>query len=224
MNIQRIKTLLAEPNCIMNIFNLFPTPVGFVGGVLTEEERNKLIDQVENCDQLLPNQNSDQLTHTGAVDTLKGPHIDNLCEKLSPHIRDFGFQLMGDDSLNWNIIGLWGNIMKKGGWQYKHNHGNSVMSGVVYLQMPENAPATRFWRKERGDTFFLGHDGPGRTTDYNSEYIDLKNVKAGDIVLFPSYLTHSVEESGEGDRITLAFNVVPDRINILDTYYLKLSS
>ena len=208
----------------MNIFNLFPTPVGFVGDVITKEDRNNLIEQIVNCDQLLPNQNSDQLTHTGAVDSLQGPHIDNLCEKLSQPIRDFGYQLLGDDTLDWHIIGLWGNIMKPGGWQYKHNHGNSIMSGVLYLQMPEGAPATRFWRKERGDTFFLGHDGPGRTTDYNSEYIDLNNVKAGDLVLFPSYLTHSVEESGDGDRITLAFNVVPDRINILDTYYLKLSS
>jgi hypothetical protein len=42
--------------------------------------------------------------------------------------------------------------------------------------------------------------------------------------LFPSYLNHSVEQSGVGeDRISIAFNVVPSRLNILDTYYLKLS-
>ena len=208
----------------MNIFGLFPTPVAYCGGVITEEECNNLVDQIVNCDEMVPNRNSDQLQHTGAVDTLKGPHIDNLCKKLLPHVEEFGYQLMGDDELEWKFIGMWGNVMKPGGWQYKHNHGNSILSGVLYLQMPEGAPATRFWRRERGDTFFLGHDGPGRTTDYNSEYTDLNNVRACDMLLFPSYVQHSVEQSGDGERISLAFNCVPDRINILDTYYLKLSS
>jgi uncharacterized protein (TIGR02466 family) len=208
----------------MNIFNLFPTPVGFIPGVITQEECNDLIDLVVNCDKLVPNQNSDKLTHTAAGDSLKGPQIEKLFDKLAPHIRDFGYQLLGDNSLDWHMVGLWGNIMNPGGWQFKHNHGNSVISGVIYLQMPEGASATRFWRKDRGDTYFLAHDGEGDTTDYNCGHIDLNNVKATDMVLFPSYLNHSVEQSGVGeDRISIAFNVVPNRLNILDTYYLKLS-
>ena len=209
----------------MNIFNLFPTPVGFIPGVITQDECNDLIDSVINCDKLVSNNNTDRLTHTAAVDSLRGKHIDNLCEKLAPHIRDFGYQLLGDDSLDWHVIGLWGNIMNPGGWQYKHNHGNSIMSGVVYLQMPKGSTATRFWRKERGDTYFLAHDGPGRTTDYNCEYVDLNNVKATDVVLFPSHMQHGVEQNNtDGDRISIAFNCIPTTLNILDTYYLKLSS
>lgn len=208
----------------MNIFNLFPTPVGFIPGVITHEECNDLIDLVVNCDNLISNKTTNKLTHTAAGDSLRGPHIQNMCEKLAPHIHDFGYQLLGDDNLDWHVVGMWGNIMNPGGWQYKHNHGNSVISGVIYLQMPEGAGATRFWRKDRGDTYFLAHDGTGDTTDYNCEYIDLNNVKATDVVLFPSYLNHSVEDSGTGqDRISIAFNVVPNRLNILDTYYLKLS-
>ena len=59
--------------------------------------------------------------------------------------------------------------MVVGGYQSKRKYVNSIMSGVVYLQMPEGSTATRFWRKERGDTYFLAHDGQGRTTDYNCQ-------------------------------------------------------
>jgi len=208
----------------MNIFNLFPTPVGFFPSVITDDECDRLVDIVKSCDKSVPNQNSDKLTHT-TVDSLGGKHIDDLFKTLAPHIRDFGYQLLGDNSLDWHIVGLWGNVMNPGGWQFKHNHGNSVISGVLYLQMPKGASATRFWRKDRGDTYFLAHDGTGDTTDYNCQYIDLNNVTAKDMVLFPSYLNHSVEDSGvDEDRISIAFNVVPNRLNILDTYYLKLSS
>lgn len=210
----------------MNILNIFPTPVGFIPNIITQEECNDLINIVVNCDKLSSNHNSNKLIHTAAGDSIKGPQIDNLFKKLAPHIRHFGHQLLGDNSLDWHIVGLWGNIMSPGGWQFKHNHGNSVISGVIYLQMPEGAGATRFWKQDRGDTYFLAHwINNCDTTNYNCAHVDLNNVKATDVVLFPSYLNHSVEESGVGgDRISIAFNAVPNKINILDTYYLKLSS
>jgi len=208
----------------MNIFNLFPTPVGYISGVITQNECNNLIDVVVNSEEVA-NHATDKLTHTSSVDTLKGEHIQNMCRRLSPYIKNFGYQLLGDNSLDWHIVGLWGNVMVPGGYQYKHNHGNSIMSGVLYLQMPKGSTATRFWRKERGDTYFLAHDGQGRMTDYNCQYVDLNNVRARDLVLFPSHMQHGVEENNSDEnRISIAFNAVPDRINILDTYYLKLSS
>ena len=55
----------------------------------------------------------------------------------------------------------------------------------------------------------FGHfnDNPGM---YNSAWVTINDVQPGDLLLFPSYIVHSVPPNpSHEDRVTIAFNAVP---------------
>jgi len=74
-----------------------------------------------------------------------------------------------------------------------HMHEDSIVSGVYYLQVPENSGCIRFG------------GGP-------KEELILK-PKAGEVVLFPSYMRHEVLPCENSDlRMSLAFNLKGDAL------------
>lgn len=86
-------------------------------------------------------------------------------------------------------ISGWGVILRAGGYQKKHTHSESEVSGVVYLQVP-NAE-----KDQKGCLMFSG---------YKKKLI---KPKKGMLAIFPSYLPHETtiyEENTE--RICIAFN------------------
>ena len=78
---------------------------------------------------------------------------------------------------------IWMNFSYKGDDNPLHNHAGSL-SGIIYIKNPDNEP-TNF-----------------PTIDYVHE------PKEGEIILFPSYLQHSVDvKETDSERITSSFNL-----------------
>jgi uncharacterized protein (TIGR02466 family) len=98
----------------------------------------------------------------------------------------------------------WLNYTKPGEWHHKHAHPNSFVSGVLYFKAA----------KERDKIYFYkdGYQQIKLPTDqwnlHNSESWWFE-VGAGDLMLFPSSLTHMVETVQGDDRVSLAFNTFP---------------
>ena len=81
-------------------------------------------------------------------------------------------------------------------------HPNSIVSGVMYFQINEKSPPIQF-SKSTQDGMKLD---PIKFTHINSESFMLP-CKAGELILFPSSLKHSVPTNqGEEDRISVSFN------------------
>lgn len=100
------------------------------------------------------------------------------------------------------ITQSWLNYTKKGEFHHKHEHPNSFISGVLYIHTDETKDKITF-HKARYLQLQLTSDN---YDIYNSESWWF-NVKTGGIVLFPSSLTHHVEDViAEETRISLAFN------------------
>ena len=105
--------------------------------------------------------------------------------------------------LNFYITQSWLNYTSKGQFHHKHNHPNSILSGVFYF----SADASR-------DKIILYNEKYKQITIPTKQY-NLYNsetwwftVKTGSLVIFPSYLTHMVEQIVSDDtRVSLAFNV-----------------
>jgi uncharacterized protein (TIGR02466 family) len=105
--------------------------------------------------------------------------------------------------LNFYITQSWLNYTSKGQFHHKHNHPNSILSGVFYF----SADASR-------DKIILYNEKYKQITIptkqfnlYNSETWWFA-VKTGSLVIFPSHLTHMVEQIVSDDtRVSLAFNV-----------------
>ena len=98
------------------------------------------------------------------------------------------------------MISAWVNRTYAGDFNPFHRHYNCDISGVLALMIPENM------YDERGSgelNLFYGED-----SKYNNHHVRLR-PKAGTIYYFPEWMNHMVNPfRGEGERRTLAFNVI----------------
>ena len=108
----------------------------------------------------------------------------------------------------------WVNQNRKGDSTHIHAHPNSIVSAVFYMDLPQDNGLIRFHKfKPVGSTTYymepsIDPDSASKNF-YAYDWIDIQ-VKTGDLVIFPSYLAHSVPENQDNeDRWSLAMNAVP---------------
>ena len=104
-----------------------------------------------------------------------------------------------------NIINMWAIINTGGSANLRHQHGNSTISGAYYVRAPKNS----------GDiVFYDPRPAPAYTypiavnPNLLNAQINGISPKEGALVLFPSYLDHSVNENlSNEERIVISFNI-----------------
>ena len=102
------------------------------------------------------------------------------------------------------ITQSWLNWTNKGQHHHEHQHPNSFLSGVFYLNVAPSDEIT-FHRLREPSSFVL-HAELENSNKYNSSAWSLP-AASGVLYIFPSWLRHSVEiKEEEGLRISLAFN------------------
>ena len=101
------------------------------------------------------------------------------------------------------ITQSWLNYTETNQYHHKHQHPNSLVSGVFYINCNEEFDKIKFFN----DKYSSIKPEVKDWNLWNSETWWF-SVKTGDVILFPSSLTHSVEtKQGNNTRISLAFNV-----------------
>ena len=121
---------------------------------------------------------------------------------------------MFGERLNWSIKEMWVNVLQAGGQQAMHNHANSFVSGVIYLTHSHPSANTVFMKGPGGSAFAFGNvNATTRMGPFNADKWIMPEAAPGDMVLFPSYLLHEVPVNQGGERISLAFNAIPDRLD-----------
>ena len=103
------------------------------------------------------------------------------------------------------ITQSWLNKSGKGESHHLHHHPNSMISGVWYPVIHEKLPPIEFHKHQTRDISL----GIEKHNNFNSETF-LLPLKAGELILFPSYLYHMVQPNQSHDeRISLSFNTWP---------------
>jgi uncharacterized protein (TIGR02466 family) len=127
-----------------------------------------------------------------------------LKEDLDLRVQDyFNKVLSTTDAVTPYITQSWLNYTETNQYHHKHQHPNSLVSGVFYVNCHEELDKIKFFN----DTYKTIKPEIKDWNLYNSESWWF-TVKTGDIILFPSSLTHMVEnKEGTNTRISLAFNV-----------------
>lgn len=104
-----------------------------------------------------------------------------------------GYEVVIDDS--------WLNIVKPGQFQEYHIHGNCHFSGCFYIDIPKDS-GDFVVRNPTRVVYF-----PDLDDDAGLAEEEATTPKAGDLVLFPSWLDHRVAQNlSEKWRFSLAFN------------------
>ena len=103
---------------------------------------------------------------------------------------------------NIKITQSWLNYTNTKGFHHEHDHPNSIISGVFYFSADKEKDIISFRRNEYKQIQIFYK----QSNDYNTTQTDIK-VETGDLVLFPSYISHFVPpvESSK-KRVSLAFN------------------
>jgi len=130
--------------------------------------------------------------------------LKNIKKKLDEIIKDYFDKIISPaNNIKPYITQSWLNYTETNQYHHKHEHLNSLVSGVFYINCHEEHDKIKFFNNR-----------------YQTIKPEVKNwniwnsdswwfsVKTGDVILFPSSLTHMVEtKQGDNTRISLAFNV-----------------
>ena len=136
---------------------------------------------------------------------LKQNKMKNLHEDLIVKINDY-FKSVEDsnDKVELYITQSWLNYNEANTYHHEHWHTNSYISGVLYIKADENLDFIRFLNPRYSSFEFSNKNN---FNVFNSGIWDFP-VKSGSIIIFPSYLRHSVtNNTSNNERISLAFNV-----------------
>ena len=195
-----------------DIFELFPTPVMRIPAVLSPEAALALAERLSLAASVT-NERSAQLSHTRILRPGEDAALDSVVGQIGPHLQAFG-QLLFGESLRWLIKEIWVNVLQHGGSQSLHNHANCFASGILYLTPCDVSTCTRFSRPLGGAEFVFRNTHAGMETGpFNADKWNAPLPAPGDLLLFPSYLLHEVPVNQGAERVTLAFNAIPDRLD-----------
>jgi len=128
----------------------------------------------------------------------------NIKKELDLRVQDYFDKVISPaNNITPYITQSWLNYTEKNQYHHKHAHPNSLVSGVFYINCHEEHDKIKFFN----DTYKTIRTEVKDWNMWNSESWWFP-VKTGDVILFPSSLTHMVEtKQGDNTRISLAFNV-----------------
>ena len=147
---------------------------------------------------------------------IKGWHSKdfNLSEKEPQNFISFMSssieQVMID--MNWDkekqlakIDNMWAIVNIGGSANLRHQHGNSTISGAYYVRAPENCGDIVFYDPRPAPVY--SYPNAKQPNSLNAQ-VNAISPKEGALVLFPSYLDHSVNENlSKNERIVISFNI-----------------
>lgn len=182
------------------IHNLFPTPVGRyeLGRDLTAKELSFLKKQ----------ETRSNTGNTTSIDNtiLKAKELTQLRDFIETKVSDYFTTVYNPKhNVNLKITQSWTNYTDKGQYHHKHEHPNSFVSGVFYVQADKTKDRIYFYRNGYQQIKFP----PSDWNVWNSESWWFE-VGTCDLILFPSSLTHMVQTvESDKTRISLSFNTFP---------------
>lgn len=181
----------------MILENLYPIPIGFFkydGNF----DKDFLISQ--------PQRPNDGNTSSEDRYILKHKQITELRQFIERSLHEyFMATYCPKNDVHLKITQSWLNWTAPSQYHHKHAHPNSLISGCFYVNSNKQTDRIYFYRNEYQQLKFP----PVEWNAYNSDSWWFP-VGTGDLILFPSSLTHMVQPvEGEDIRISLAFNTFP---------------
>jgi|TARA_R110000787_G_scaffold1600_1_gene6895 uncharacterized protein (TIGR02466 family) len=129
--------------------------------------------------------------------------FNTLKKELDKIIKDYFDKVISpSNNIKPYITQSWLNYTEKDQYHHQHSHDNSIVSGVLYLNADKENDKIKFIKEE----YKIISPEIKNYNVWNSESWFF-SVETGQVVLFPSSLTHMVEnKKGTNTRISLSFN------------------
>ena len=183
------------------INNIFPIPVYTteIDRRFTKQELNFVKEQKKHCSK-----------NTGNINTkdnyiLNRKEFKNIKKFLNKHCKNYlDTVICPKNNLELYITQSWLNYTEADQYHHKHNHPNSIVSGVLYFDSDI----------KNDKILFTNFDSPQIKPIIDNTKFNLWNsetwffpVETGKLIMFPSSTIHQVEtKKGKNTRISLSFN------------------
>ena len=184
------------------IHSIFPTPI-----YTTKMDRGFTKQEL----QFVDNQKNKCINNQGNINTkdnyiLNRKEFKNIKKFLDKHCKNYLDTIIcPKNKVELYITQSWLNYTEANQYHHKHEHSNSVVSGVLY-----------FDSDIKNDKILFSHSRGYQqiSPETDKEKFNLWNsgtwffpVETGNLFMFPSSTTHQVEtKQGDNTRISLAFN------------------
>ena len=198
------------------LLSLFPTIIHIHKITNFENSQKKLIEFI--YDERKKDNVGIKASNSGGWHSKRDYHEkqDNiLCHIVKSAIKThFSDNDIFRENLQIQISALWANINGKGDFNVSHIHAGSDISGVLWIQIPENSGVIEFTSPHMYNQF-------KERQIYKQKIIDDAGIHPawyltpteGNVIFFPSSLFHEVDpNNSERDRISVSFN-----LNIINT-------
>jgi len=183
-----------------NINGIFPTPI-----YISKLDRELTPLELKFVDKNKKDfyKNSGNITSNNNYILNEKPFV-NIKKELDLRVEDYFDKVISPaNNITPYITQSWLNYTETNQYHHKHAHPNSLVSGVFYINCHEEHDKIKFFN----DNYKTIKPEVKDWNIWNSETWWF-SVKTGDVILFPSSLTHMVEtKQGDNTRISLAFNV-----------------
>ena len=183
-----------------NINGIFPTPIYI--SKLNRKLTSKELSYIDKTKLDVYRNEGNTTSNNNYI--LNEKSFKNLKEKLDLIVQDYFDKIISPaNNITPYITQSWLNYTETNQYHHKHQHPNSLVSGVFYINCNEKFDKIKFFN----DSYRTIKPEIKQWNIWNAESWWF-SVKTGDVILFPSSLTHMVEtKEGTNTRISLAFNV-----------------
>ena len=128
--------------------------------------------------------------------------INSISKNLNQTFQDMGWDTANNEI---KITNMWSIINYKNSFNARHIHPNNYISAAYYVKAPKNSGNIVFYDPRSENV--IRTPIISKTNKLNSNVFSVE-VQEGLLVLFPSYLHHSVDiNKSEKERIVISFNI-----------------
>ena len=192
------------------VLDLFPTPVYIT---IIPVKLSSVIPFLDSQDMNTKSDEANYGRRSKDSYVLHKSECDGLRKFILDSVQDFSNNTLLYAYDSYKISQSWVSHKQPGQHHTMHSHPNSLISGVFYYgKAEENTPAIKFHKMSGGfnqSTIAPKVEADKRSSKFAWSEFSV-NFEPGLLVLFPSYLHHSVPiNNSDSVRCSLAFNVVP---------------
>lgn len=190
---------MIEKQNIPQVIEAWPTPIAqfYLDRDITDKEKEAAFEVLKEV------QKNEFNSHSVSVEALEHPDMAEIKEFCLRSVKSFCKHVLNImDTVEPYITISWINVTEPGQAHHRHNHPNSILSGVFYLNANSEVDSIMFYKPEYRRILFTN----GNTTKYNTDVFQMP-VHSGDLVIFDSGIEHSVlPTKGDHIRMSLSFN------------------
>ena len=186
----------------MNIFPLFSVPLS-ISKINLSHLDIKAIESIP-----VKRRESDNCYLSDNIRILESNSLNTLKNTIIKELNTYFYEVLGiSKTISLNITNSWKIVHKLGDWAPKHKHYNSIVSGILYIDVFYDSGDIIFYCDNRKSVLNNGLlELPFEVTQYNYTTWELK-PENNMLILFPSFLEHSVTKSTNmNNRICISFD------------------